>query len=41
VPARRPAPFAASLELSRWTDSEFRVPIEMHDATEVSNQIHC
>jgi len=36
----RPAPFAASLELSRWTVSEFHVPIELHDATEASNQNH-
>jgi len=38
--ASRPAPFAARLELSRWTVSEFHVPIELHDATQVSNQIH-
>ena len=38
--ASRPAPFAASLELSQWTVSEFHVPIELHDATEASNQIH-
>ena len=38
--ASRPAPFAASLELSCWTVREFHVPIELHDATVVSNHIH-
>jgi hypothetical protein len=38
--ASRPAPFAASLEVSRWSVIEFHVPIELHDATEVSNHIH-